>query len=143
MKKTTKRILSFVLSCVFMCSGLVSAMAEETSKLDKAKNLLSALNIASSDTNDIVTRERFADIFVRANNMYQEGYVSKNPFDDTADSDYADAIHMMRDYGLINGVGNNMFAPLDNMRASDITRLYVASGKRHKMFLFLSIMLFF
>ena len=125
MKKTTKRILSFVLSCVFMCSGLVNTMAEESTKLDKAKNLLAALNIANDDTNDIVTRERFADVFVRANNMYQEGYESNNPFDDTAESAYADSIHIMRDYGYISGVGNNLFAPGEKILAKDIARLYV------------------
>lgn len=127
MKKTTKRILSFVLSCVFMCSGFVSTTAEEANTIDKAKNLLAALNIVSDNTNDFVTRERFADIYVRANNMYQEGYIGKNPFDDTVESDYAASIHMMRDYGIINGVGNNLFAPDENMIARDIIRLYIAA----------------
>ena len=127
MKKTTKRILSFVLSCVFMCSGFVSTMAEESTKLDKAKKLVTALNIVIDDTNDLVTREKFADVFVRANNMYQEGYTSANPFEDTTESAYAESIHIMRDYGLINGVGNNLFAPSDNMFTRDIVRLYVAA----------------
>lgn len=127
MKKTTKRILSFVLSCVFMCSGFVGTTAEESKKIDKARNLLSALNIVNDSTNDIVTRERFADIYVRANNMYQEGYEGKNPFADTAESSYASSIHIMRDYGIVNGIGDNLFAPYENMSAGDMIRLYVAA----------------
>lgn len=127
MKKTTKRILSFVLSCILVCSGLQSVTAEKTSNLEKAKNLLAALNIASDDSDSIVTREQFADIYVRANNIYQEGYVSANPFDDTDDSEYADSIHIMRDFGIISGVGNNCFAPSDNILTQDIVKLYVSA----------------
>lgn len=127
MKKTTKQILSFVLSCILICSGLQSVTAEKTSNLDKAKNLLAALNIASDDSNSIVTREQFADIYVRANNIYQEGYVTLNPFDDTYDAEYADAIHIMRDLGIVSGVGNNCYAPSDNMMTKDIAKLYVSA----------------
>ena len=123
MKKTTKRILSFVLSCVFICSGIVSVTAEESKKLDKAKNLISALNIVDDSTNELVTRERFADVFVKANNMYPEGYEASNPFDDTAESAYADSIHIMRDHGLINGVGDNLFAPSEKMLLKDMAIL--------------------
>ena len=127
MKKTTKRIVSFVLSCIFVCSGFQSVTAEKTDRLEKAKNLLSALDIVDNDTNVIVTREQFADIYVRANNMYQEGYVGKNPFDDTEDSEYVESIELMRDFGLVSGVGNNCFAPADNMLMKDIAKLYVSA----------------
>lgn len=127
MKKTTKRILSFVLSCILVCSGLQSVTAEKTNNLDKAKNLLAALNIVSDDSNSIVTREQFADIYVRANNLYQEGYVSENPFDDTYDSEYAGSIHLMRDLGIVSGVGDNCFAPSENMSTNAITKLYVSA----------------
>ena len=127
MKINAKRILSFVLSCVFVCSGLQSINAKETSNIDRAKNLLAALNIVEDDSNAIVTRERFADIYVRANNMYQEGYVSENPFDDTEESEYSESIGIMRDFGYISGVGNNLFAPTDNMLTKDIAKLYVSA----------------
>ena len=127
MKINAKRILSFVLSCILICSGLQVATAEKENKLQRAKNLLSALHIIDDDTDALVTREQFADIFVRANNLYQEGYVGANPFDDTEDSDYAESIHLMRDLGYINGVGDNLFAPLDNMLTNDIAKLYVSA----------------
>ena len=127
MKINTKRILSFVLSCILICSGLQVATAEKENKLDRAKNLLQALHIIDDDTDALVTREQFADIFVRANNLYQEGYVGANPFDDTEESQYAASIHMMRDYGYINGVGNNLYAPLDYMMTRDIAKLYVSA----------------
>jgi len=125
--KNTKRILSLVLSCVFACSGFQGVAARGSDRLEKAKNLLSALNIAEDDTNSVVTRERFADIYVRANNMYTEGYESKNPFSDTEESEYAEAIEIMRDYGIVSGVGNNCYAPTENMRTSDIAKLYVSA----------------
>ena len=82
MKINAKRIISFVLSCVLICSGVQSVMAEKTEKskkLDVAKNLLSALHIIEDDSDSIVTREQFADIYVRANNMYQEGFCPTYP----------------------------------------------------------------
>ena len=127
MKKNTKRILSFVLSCIFVCSGFQSVTAEKSDRLEKAKNLLSALDIVDNDTNSIVTREQFADIYVRANNMYQEGYVGKNPFDDTEDSEYAESIDLMRDFGIVSGVENNCFAPSENILMRDIAKLYVSA----------------
>ena len=127
MKKNTKRILSFVLSCVFLCSGLQTVTAQKPEILDKAKNLLSALNIVDDDTNAIVTRERFADVYVRANNMYIEGYESSNPFADTEDSEYAESIGLMRDYGIVTGIGNNCYAPSEKILTKDIAKLYISA----------------
>lgn len=128
LKKSIKRLISLALACVFICSGFQCVNAQKTdNRLDKARNLLSALNIVSESGDAIVTRERFADIYVRANNMYQEGYESANPFEDTTDSPYAGAIDLMRDYGIVSGVGNNCYAPSENIRTSDIAKLYVAA----------------
>ena len=128
LNKNTKRILSFVLSCVFACSGFqVVVTAQKSDRLQKAKNLLSALNIVDDDSDAVVTRERFADIYVRANNMYTPGYESKNPFDDTEDSEYAESIELMHDYGIVSGVGNNRYAPSDNIFTRDIAKLYVSA----------------
>lgn len=128
MKNNLKRILSFMVSFIIICPCFHVVSAERGDKIVKAKNLLAALDIVVGDDSDVVvTRERFADIYVRANNIYREGYVSQNPFSDVGDSEYAESIDLMCDLGIVNGVGDNCFAPTENMLMRDIAKLYVSA----------------
>lgn len=127
MNKNMKRIMSFIVSFTLICSCFHIVSAEGTDRLAKAKNLLAALDIVDDASDAVVTRERFADIYTRANNIYQKDYVGSNSFSDTEDSEYAQSIDLMRDLGIINGVGNNCFAPSENILMRDIVKLYVSA----------------
>ena len=105
-----------------------SFSAEDASKFKNAENLLAGLGIIRKGEADItVTRAKFADVFTKTLNIYNRDYVPSNPFADTADSEYYEAIEILHESNYVNGVGDNNFAPEKPMRVEYIARLYVCA----------------
>lgn len=127
--KVYKRALSLILTVIILLPSSTAVFAEsKSSEYKKAENLLVGLNIIDREEADVpVTRAKFADIFAKAMNIYDSNFVPFNPFFDTQDSDYYEAIEILHDRNYISGVGDNNFAPENLMRVEDIARLYVCA----------------
>lgn len=126
--KMYKRVLSLILAMVMLFPAGTSVFAEETPKYKLAESLLAGLGIiGKNETDESVTRGRFADIFAKTLNIYSSEFVYSKPFNDTQGSEYYEAIEMLHFRGYINGVGDNNFAPDSPMRVEDIARLYVCA----------------
>ena len=128
MGKKIIKAISLIMSSLLIFQGAyaVRAANNDGSRLYRAKQLLTALNIITgSEADGIVSRGQFANIYARANNIYQEGYISGNAFLDTEGAEYEDSIELLHDMGIINGVGKNNFAPEEKILLDDVVRLYV------------------
>ena len=126
--KLYNKAVSLLLALIMLLSLGLTAYAEEYSSYDEAAALLVGLNIIDKDEPDnIVTRGKFADVFVKAMNIYVDGYESYQPFADTGNSEYRSAIEILHDRHYLNGVGDNNFAPEGIMRTEYIVRLYVCA----------------
>jgi len=134
MRKNIKRLICLIMLFILICPVYQGALAQNTNDypdnqiiLHDAKNLLYALDIVGDESNTEVTRGRFADIYARVNNIYREDYAGKNPFSDTSESDYADAIEILHDSGIVSGTGNNLYEPELKIMTRDVVKLYVSA----------------
>ena len=128
MGKKIIKAISLIMSSllIFQSAYAVRAADNDGSRLFWAKQLLTALDISTgSEADETVSRGQFANIYARANNIYQEGYMSANAFLDTEGTEYEDSIELLHDMGIIDGVGKNNFAPEEKILLDDVVRLYV------------------
>lgn len=73
--------------------------------------------------NDPITREDICVILARLINK-QQGGVSEKFADDEMISDYAyDAVYLAKELGIINGVGDNLFAPKNNATRAETAKM--------------------
>ena len=136
--KVYKRAITLLLSLIMLLSTITLlssgtvVFADETTKFKTAENLLVGLNIIDKDEPDVlVTRGKFADVFVKAINIYNADFVPTNPFNDTQNSEYYEAIEILHSQNYLMGVGNNNYEPEKAINIEDIARLYVcASGNK-------------
>ncbi len=128
MEKIKTSLIVFLIFCI--CSVCVFAQSDKTDKYNEALEYLKENNIIyvneDFDINNTVSRAEGACIMARAiGNTYE--YTDVVPvFDDVGKNHWAVAyIDQLYKYGIVNGVGNELFCPDDYLTYEQFIKMAV------------------
>lgn len=127
-----RRLLSAILVILMVCSVSLSGFAQQNDELmQEALARVSGLGVIKGDEGgfrleDSITRAEFTTILCRLMNM-DNITVCDSGFDDvTADHWASGYVATAKSTGLVNGVGNNLFAPEANVTFPEVLKMMVS-----------------